>query len=964
MTRTSPDRPRATRRRARIAVAAALVAVAATAVTAALSAASAAPGGGQRIDMKVLLLATSAGDANATAWEDNLKREGTPYARLNGDTTTLTAAELADGDHALYQAVIVSGSDGTYSLGRPGATAFTEAEWTTLHAFESTFGIRQLDVNAFPGPSLGTAGNVASGTLDGGTATVNAEGKAQFPDLAGTVSFEDLDPAVSETFGAAAAAGGCLATDAACAATSYTPLVTSNTAPFNGLPIVGVSNMKDGRQEMVSTFSANQFQLHDQILRHALLGWVTGGVYIGRNRTFFSMDVDDVFLPDTKWDPATNQTPGDGTAVLPDVHGTFPGEVDTRMLPSDATNLVAWQNSEGVKLNLLFNGVGHTEFQQDPANTAGTDPLFDTLKADAIQFHWINHTWSHASLGSPNPEVPSQATIQSEISQDIQFAQGTGADQLGLTSANFNPTELVTGEHSGIGTSKAALGPTGTVPVSAPTPAMAPALNALGITSIGADNSREDGQRMVGNAYTLSRYPMNVFYNVATMHDQLDEYDWFYLDKNAPYVDPTAGDVGVPRATGDTTTPPRGNCVNNVQTTCFETPVTAAQFVQRESAAVLVHLMGNDPHPTYAHQPNIMVDAANANAANRGDGILYQVLTPAIAAYRTYFDTAIQQPGMTALREELTDQTAWANTTPAQVSGYIQDGRVTIVSDGAHVVPITGTTFGDVYGGRRSGWLPVTAGTQTLELDQPRATVAPVVTGHGAVGSALTATDGTYTGTVAPDVTVITSRRWQRRAPGTGGAADGPWSPIPGATTPAYVVTAADKGMQLRFVTTAANRRATWGMALSAPLTIPGPSVVTPPVTTTSPSSGTASTDPPAARGESASAPGGAPSVPGAPPALKAASVPPAFTCRISRGRKVSSLSCTVRSTAGGLRSARLRAVRGRHVLGVASGRVKGANRMPVLRVARTQRRHEARITITVRLRNGRLRSMTRTLSL
>ena len=54
--------------------------------------------------------------------------------------------------------------------------------------------------------------------------------------------------------------------------------------------------MKDDREEMVASFSGNQFQTHSQVLRHAMLSWVTGGVFIGQNRSYLSVDVDDIFL--------------------------------------------------------------------------------------------------------------------------------------------------------------------------------------------------------------------------------------------------------------------------------------------------------------------------------------------------------------------------------------------------------------------------------------------------------------------------------------------------------------------------------------------------------------------------------------------------------------------------------------------------------------------------------------------
>jgi hypothetical protein len=327
-----------------------------------------------------------------------------------------------------------------------------------------------------------------------------------------------------------------------------------------------------------------------------------------------------------------------------------------------------------------------------------------------------------------------------------------------------------------------------------------------------------------------------------------------------------------------------------------------------------------------------MSESTNTNVANRGDGILYAVMGEAIDRYRSYFSTPFLQPGMTALRDQLRRQVAWAGTNSAQVSGYIQDGKVNIVSTVSRDVPITGTTAGDVYGGQRSAWLGVNSGTTTLDLEQPRATAAPVISGQNKVGATLTATDGTFTGTPAP---AITSRQWQRRNPGSA-----TWISIPGATAATYVLAPIDQGREVRFVTTAANLRATWGMALSAAFAIPGPILVD--------DSGAALASPPAQATRPATGSGGA----RAP-----------FSCKVKRSRRLT-VACTLRDTNGKPKTARLRAMRGKkHVVGRASGRVRG-KRLPTLRMKRTARRHDTRITVVVRLASGKTRTMTRTLRL
>ena len=50
------------------------------------------------------------------------------------------------------------------------------------------------------------------------------------------------------------------------------------------------------------TVASNQFQNHNQLLRHGMLAWVTRGVYLGYQRNYLELQVDDLFLGDDAWD--------------------------------------------------------------------------------------------------------------------------------------------------------------------------------------------------------------------------------------------------------------------------------------------------------------------------------------------------------------------------------------------------------------------------------------------------------------------------------------------------------------------------------------------------------------------------------------------------------------------------------------------------------------------------------------
>jgi hypothetical protein len=99
------------------------------------------------------------------------------------------------------------------------------------------------------------------------------------------------------------------------------------------------------------------------------------------------------------------------------------------------------------------------------------------------------------------------------------------------------------------------------------------------------------------------------------------------------------------------------------------------------------------------------------------------------------------------------------------------------------------------------------------------------------------------------------------------------------------------------------------------------------------------------------------------PAVTKGSTTRPPFSCKVTRAKKLT-LACTLRSTAGKPKTARIRAVRGKKVVGTASGRVRHGNRVPILRMKRTTRRADTRITITVKLANGKARVLKRTMKL
>ncbi|MEV4141412.1 hypothetical protein AB0J72_55805 [Dactylosporangium sp. NPDC049742] len=634
----------------------------------------------QRIDLRVLVL--DDGSTGVDMLRAQLDREGVPYDALqlaDAARARITPAFLADSvsgvRRAKFQGVIV-----------PNESAVTGTEATALADFEREFKIRQIDAYTWANPNVGQ--DLAwSGVLDGATMTVTDAGKAAgFGYLKGTVRIDDRDPGVIESY-------GYLGTRREGA--TFTPLVTGSVPNAPTGSLMGV-HTHDGREELVVTLAANRYQTHAMELGHGLITWLTKGVHLGNTRNFLSVHVDDVLLPDDRWDTTHNCTVGDDCG--PGIENTT-----IRMTPADVQALIAWQQANNLKLDIAFNGGGSVE-------AGAGDPLTTAMVTNKNQFRWINHTYEHPYLGcvqdftvSPwkcatdgygATRWTSQADITAQIKRNIDWAKSKGI--------TVDAAELVTGEHSGLKTLPQ---------MPADNPNLAPALNGTGVKYIASDASREQTTRAVGNAVTVPRYPMNIYYNVATKAEEVDEYNWIYTS----------------RAHGGS-----GICANNPASTCI-TPLGANGFdtyiVPVEARIAYDHVVSTSPAPHYAHQSNLAEDR-----------ILYPVLDAVLARYTATYTSAtpVVNPKFAETALQNKRQAAWAAALRSRtVEAYTLDGRVTVVNrgGGALDVPITmpngtkvismsvlgievvGGNFGDPYGGERSTWRNLGRGaSQQLRL--------------------------------------------------------------------------------------------------------------------------------------------------------------------------------------------------------------------------------------------------------
>ncbi|MFD9339252.1 hypothetical protein ACFWBF_33410 [Streptomyces sp. NPDC060028] len=649
---------------AAVCAAAALVSVAAPAVTAQ---AVTAP----RIDLKVLVV--DDGGSSVEAITAELRDTGVPFTRVqlgSSGRPVINAAYLSDTvdgrPRAKFQGVVL-----------PNENPFGEgsAEMAALTAYETTYGIRQVDAYTWAHPGVGleyTDNGGYSGTLDGTPATVTAAGKAgPFGYLGGQVTFEDNSALVPESYGFMGKPR-----------TGYTSYLDAPVGAGRA-SLVG-EYAHDGRSELVVTFGYNQYQQQFRLIARGIVEWLTQGVHLGQERNYFAVHVDDVFAPDARWDKSLNCTPGDYACA-----GGEGKESTIRMTAADAQYAAQWQTAKSFKLDMLFNAGAGEEWKTE---NGGTDALTAQLVADRAKYRWMNHTYTHPFLGCVQDTTTTPWTCtksaqgainwmsRTEISAQIRDNNNWAASH-GITT---DRTEIVTGEHSGLKT----------LPQQGQdNPNLAGAFADNGVKWAGSDNSREPAQRPVGAALTVPRYPMNVYYNTGTNAEMADEYNWIYTS----------------RAAGGS-----GACEDNpVTSTCLPAALDTNTgyldyVVPQEARTALRHVLANDPRPHYVHQSNLAEDRT-----------LYPVLNQVLDTYRSLYapSAPIVNQSMKDTGVELGRRAAWDKAiADNKVTAYRIGTAVTVKAPAGVVAPVTAPTgtkkqlllgtadFGTAYAATRSAW--------------------------------------------------------------------------------------------------------------------------------------------------------------------------------------------------------------------------------------------------------------------
>lgn len=648
----------------------------------------------QQIDLKLLLITAGPDDPSFDAWTRALHREHVPFDAIiaTADREPIHALTLSDGPRAKYQGVILTTSN--------AAAALTAKERSTLESFESCFGIRRVGGYIFPSFEYGLSDPTYAGRMTGVVGSLTLKGRRLFPYLVGPVPFS------SE-------AHGYLATPCGADLGAFEVLVSGP----DGAALVGIYRRRNGRHELVMTTDSNSSTIHSRLLFHGILNWVTRGVFLGMQRYYLTLHIDDVFASNSRW----TSSAGDSD----------PPSRPIRMGARDARRAVDWMAANDLTVDLLFNGHG----------ASASEAMTQVLLASRRAFGWINHTWSHENLDGADASL-----VVGEIQRNIEWAEDNGIP--------IDRSELVTPEHSGLANPNVAL-----------------ALNELGVTWIGADNSQHPNQFSVGPALTVPRWPTNAYFNVGKRSEQLDEYNTTYFGRDA---DPETA-------------------------TSRMSPATWDAYIESESSVICGHLMSNDPRPHFFHQSNLAED-----------GIFYDLIDPVIAFYRQHVAAPLLRLAFADIGAVLLKQHRWTEAIArGHVTAYLRDGRVYVKASVATEVPLTGTVAGSEYSCQNSGWINVAAKSLTpidlAEPVEPSNTSPPKISGRATAGYCLTASPGTWHASQP----TVRAYQWQRCD------ASGVCTNIEGADDSRYVLASSDVSARVRVVVTSFDGTAS-GVGVSA----------------------------------------------------------------------------------------------------------------------------------------------------
>lgn len=458
------------------------------------------------VELRALVLAVDGDDLGLAPWRATLDRVGAAYDVVHAGATPLTRDLLVAADGTgRYNAVLLTSGALLQPVDGGWASALDAAEWNTLWDYERDFAVRQATLfgsyGSWPEETC-LVGSSEGGVDEAGiTASLTARGAQVFDDLNPQAA---IPVQLSYVYRNRVAPG--------CAAE---PVLVS------GEDVLGVTRTTpDGREQVQLSFSSHEHLLQSHLLVHGMFRWASRGMYLGEQRHYLKLDVDDYFN-------ASDLMRADLT-LDPD---------GFRMTGDDALNMAAQQAAlraahplaAQFRLTLAYNGEGVATATPASCAGGGQDALVAATRCVMGQLEWINHTYTH-----PKMNFTDLTTSTTEITRNRRAAR-----ELGLSVPR---DVLKTGEYSGLGVYH----PDVTNDIDPPTdhglaasnPALIQAARATGTTYLHGNMSFASHRPSCFNcdvAHPLDPavrvvpdWPTNIAYFSSTPEQETAFYNWFY----------------------------------------------------------------------------------------------------------------------------------------------------------------------------------------------------------------------------------------------------------------------------------------------------------------------------------------------------------------------------------------------------------------------------------------------------
>lgn len=372
------------------------------------------PEPGDAVALRSLVIAAKDDASVRATWEEILQSIGAPYDIVIADEDDVDLDDLVRPDGVgRYNAIFLTSSgllaeqdDGTYS------STLTRSEWEALREYERTYGVRQVSLSTAPGeyPEDYCLRPDTEGMADDDSVvTMTSEGRE---------IFDYLRPDAEIPLGRSYVYYAELADD--CDATA---LLTHGE---HVLAVVAPTD--DGRERLGLSLTLAPEELSTSLLGYGLVRWATKGVFVGEQRHWINVDIDD-------WFATTTRHHADGSEGMIRLTGPEVAEISRQQDHLRTEHPLA---AEFV-LNLPYNA---GRFDTSAPARCSTENTSDTLssfsKCLADKFRWVNHTMNHPEMNTTGYE---------ESYAEIVTNLGAAAEG-GLTVPS---TVLKTPEYSGLG---------------------------------------------------------------------------------------------------------------------------------------------------------------------------------------------------------------------------------------------------------------------------------------------------------------------------------------------------------------------------------------------------------------------------------------------------------------------------------------------------------------------------------